>query len=281
MRKFKYVLLAILSVFVFAFSACEKEEVKTPTTPPAPTTPTPTTPTTEEDPDPEPETPEEPPEEETTQTLEKIFKATNEDIVVSSSLSDDRFSVQLEITPQFFIYNLTIEIALIVNETTTEKSLQTFQYAIADKKITCNVTLSETLQEITTIKYYTYNVVDGHYSAEEFENDWVGKSCKLSARKDCVLYTLYPACSLYDVTITIKLYIDENHTIFDKTTLSLNALSPREDFCQYVYLSESLIEQGAIITYYDIYVVGKSRQTKNGISENEPARLQEYWALFQ
>lgn len=267
MKKFKYVLLAILSVFVFAFSACEKEEAKTPTTPPAPTTPTPTTPTPK-------------PEKEEDSTV--YYDATYYDVSFCSVVAEDKLSVLIEVTPKYDIKNLKIETVFLFNSNDKEDShINEFLNAPKDKTISFRVYLSDSLiKNEKKVEYYEYAVVGGQYQADVANYDVMTSgtgsethtltlhtsSCiidtiidiVLSENKTNLLIHITPTYNLYNLKMFVHFKIASMINIYAEDIIIGN--TPANRLITYrVHLPNYLIEQGITIDDFSIQLMGECR----------------------
>lgn len=294
MKKFKYVLLAILSVFVFAFSACEKEEAKTPTTPPAPTTPTPTTPTTEEVP--EPETTEEVPEPEPETPVNEYFNATFYDVDFCPTLASDRLSVLIEVIPKYHIYNLQIKVNLNWITTTYHTVTKTFEQAPAYQKISFtinspNYKLSDGSRVL--IDWYDFDVVGGIYDADietfecelsvdknNSEDAFASYNYSLSEDKISALIDIKPKINVYDLKITAKSGIDFGGNAYDhgQTNTKNIDFNPANYIISWrIFLPDYYIAQN--VKLYNVCVNLKGSYRKQPEQNLTPTA--EYWAQFK
>ena len=203
----------------------------------------------------------------------EFFQASIYDVEISGKLSSDKLSVEITVIPKFNIHNLQIETRLIINAKAQEVYVNTIERAKNGEKYVFNVSLSEVMQNVTVIKYYDYDVIAGEYDAESIETDEVSYSLSpTNFRKsaDIGISIPYLKC-LYNVTIRIKLYIDDDWIIFDEHIIEVDKIPGGISFS--VDLSQAFVEQELTIQTGEISVIGYYRDAK--------AANEAYWAQFE
>lgn len=245
MKKVKYVLLAILSVFIFAFASC-KDDVAS-STPQSSSSP------------------------KQSSSKSNYYDATSYDVIFNSIVADDKLSVLIEVTPKWNIENLKIETCFIFSLTNTDKHVVEYANAPKDKTISFRVYLSEPLIESgKKIDIYQYDIVGGQYQADTdsfhgtaFYSEGVLKITQddaiieaiISEDKQSILFSITPNYNVLDLKLYVRFNIAENISVeADKVKLGY---SPATKLINYrVFLPHSFIEQGFEIDGFQIQAMG-------------------------
>lgn len=203
----------------------------------------------------------------------EFFQASIYDVEISGKMASDKLSVEITVVPKFNIHNLQIETRLIINAKAQEVYANTIERAQKGESYIFIVSLSEVLQNVTTIKYYDYDVIAGEYDAESIETDEVSYSLTFNDSRTVAKLSgvLSREVCLYDVTISVKLFIDEDWTIFDEQIIKLEKLP--EFFSFSIYLPQVFKDQELKIQTGKAEFIGYYRYPK---SANEA-----YWAQFE
>ena len=203
----------------------------------------------------------------------EFFQASIYDVEISGKLSSDKLSVEITVIPKFNIHNLQIETRLIINAKAQEVYVNTIERAKNGEKYVFSVSLSEVMQNVTVIKYYDYDVIAGEYDAESIETDEVSYSLTFNDTRTVAKISgvLARQVCLYDVTISIKLFIDEDWTIFDEQIIKLEKLP--EFFSFSIYLPQAFKDQELKIQTGKVEFIGYYRYP---ISANDA-----YWSQFE
>lgn len=284
LKRLSPLLLAMLSLCSLSLVACKEEIIKNST---------PTRPSVESE-LPESVTSEESANSEASSNSENqnnIFTATSCDVTIHTVLAEDKKSVLIEATPLYHIYNLQIETKFVLEGNAVDSHINTFEKAPAQKTISFQVYLSDSiLEKEEQINIYQCDVINGQYTARishiQLGSSFINPNHP-SASEQITCFEMVisedgksahisflPAVNLYGLSIEFSCTLNDER-IWCSQSITPAAIFKDQLYCCIVYVPGIYQQQGFTIQEIGASFVFDDRQYPYS------APNEYYWAQFE
>ncbi len=296
-KRLCFLLLAILSVFVFALAGCNDNSTSSSSSSSSSSkysnsSSSSSSSNNPESPTPESPTPETPPStsEEQQPAKKEFFNATFYDCDFNSTFSDDRYNVTIEATPKYHIYNLQLRIKLYWLSSDYATVVKTFEQAPAYQKITFtvkspNIKLSNGHRIL--IDWYELEVIGGVYDAEvktfecnltteETENDFALYHYTVADDKFSSLIEIKTKLNIYDLKINAD--TSNYYRLDNQIDLKTIDFAPANHIISWrIFLPNFATIQGGEFSWTNIKLQGSYRIQP----EHNSTPTADYWTRFK
>ncbi len=265
MKKFIYLLLAIISTAFFSFASCTAD-----TSDSSSSTSLSASSSTNSESDISTDS---------SSSQPQTFQATDADVDITSTVANDQLSVLIEVTPKYYIHDLKITVKFIFTEKAPYIHHENFNEELTPTRTkSFRVYLSESLiAQGEKIGIYEYQVSDGTYTADvkKFNDNFCYNSksqtidktaffCTLSfsisTSKQSVLLNILPYATLYNVRITVWFNLNSDHTRYiHMPPIEISQINELRIYSTLIYIPDTYIEQGILIDNIYVSVEGTHR----------------------
>lgn len=209
-----------------------------------------------------------------------LRQATDNDVTFTSTLSDDRLSVLIEVTPKFHICNLSIKTTFYLDRGGKNIHHFTQERAFANKTISFRIYLSEDhIKEGIRINLYDYHVSSGVYLAKESsinevfngtditsDNSYIVCRINLEVNKQSAFLQIYFKENMHSLEFEID-YTDNFGRSISFQKIKLDSIDQYGTYCKLIdfpdYLSLQNIElENLRCTVKGIYIHSATNSTE-------------------